>query len=444
MKVVVIGGVAAGMSAASKIKREQFDTQVTVYEKGHVLSYGACGMPYLISDVIKKPESLIARDRTHFEKMGIKIHTGHEVMDVDDVKKIVTVREIATGRVFEDTYDKLLIASGASPVIPPIEGIGLSGIETLSTYDDGVRIKKLVADAKIENVVIVGAGFIGVEMAEAMLELKKNVTLIEFKSQILPNFDKDVVAPLHEEIMRQGVHLKLSERVTTFEGETQVSQVITDKNCYEADLVIMCIGVRPNTKFLKSTRVELLQNGAVKVNKRMESSVSDIYAAGDCATVYHRVLDTLDAYIPLGTNANKQGRIVGEVIVGKHSKFDGAMGTSQVKVCSMEAAKTGLSEREAIEHGFNYKAVTITALNHAGYYPDHTPLNIKVVYDANTKAILGAQIVGYEDAAVRINVFALAIHTGIKTYELAMLDFGYSPPFSGVWDAIHIAANQAK
>ena len=444
MKVIVIGGVAAGMSAASKIKREQFDAEVTVYEKGHVLSYGACGMPYLISDVIKKAESLIARDRTHFEKMGIVIKTGHEVIDVDDRAKVVTVREIATGHTFEDHYDKLLVASGASPIMPPIEGIRLSGIETLSTYDDGVRIKKLVADTRIQNVVIIGAGFIGVEMAEAMLELKKSVTLIEFKSQILPNFDKDVVAPLHEEIMRQGIHLKLSERVTAFEGNGRVSQVITDKNCYEADLVILCVGVRPNTQFLKNTDVARLANGAVRVNKRMESTVTDIYAAGDCATVYHRVLDSMDAYIPLGTNANKQGRIAGEVMVGKHTKFDGAMGTSQVKVCNMEAAKTGLSEREAIEHGFNYKAVTITALNHAGYYPDHTPLSIKVVYDADTKAILGAQIVGYEDAAVRINVFALAIHANVKTYELAMLDFGYSPPFSGVWDAIHIAANQAK
>lgn len=444
MKVIIVGGVAAGMSAASRIKRIKFDTEVVVYEKGHVLSYGACGMPYLISDVIKKPESLVARQKEHFEKMGIKVHLGHEVIDVDEGQKTLRIKDIASGNVISDSYDKLLIATGASPIVPGLEGIDLDGIETLSTYDDGIRIKSIVKEKSIKNVGIIGAGFIGVEMVEAMLELEKNVTLIEFKSQILPNFDKEVVAPLQEEIMRKGAHLKLSEKVVAFEGNGRVSRIITDKNSYDVDLVIMCIGVRPNISFMKNTTVKMLRNGAISVNKKMESSSPDIYAAGDCASVYHRVLDTMDAYIPLGTNANKQGRVVGEVISGKNSKFDGAMGTSFVKVCDMEAAKTGISEREAIENNFDYKSVTITSLNHASYYPDNTPLNIKVIYHADTKEILGAQIVGYEDAAIRINVFALAIHAGVKTYELSMLDFGYSPPFSGVWDAIHIAANQAK
>lgn len=444
MRVIVVGGVAAGMSAASKIKRNLFNTEVVVYEKGEVLSYGACGMPYLISDVIKEPESLIARKKEHFEKMGIDIFLSHEVVKIDDKKKEVTVKQLETGRCFQDRYDKLLVSSGASPIIPNVQGIDLNGIETLSTYADGIRLKQIASKQDVQNVCIVGAGFIGVELVEAMLELNKNVTLVEFKNQILPQFDKEVVLPLQDEMIRKGAALKLSEKVVAFKGDTHVKRVITDKNSYEADLVIVCIGVRPNTQFLKDTKVELLGNGAVKVNKRMESSVPDIYAAGDCATVYHQVLDTLDAYIPLGTNANKQGRIVGEVISGNNAKFEGAMGTSMIKVCGMEAAKTGISEREAIDNNFDYKAVTINGLNHASYYPDNTPVMVKLIYQAYTKRILGAQIMGYQDAAIRIDIIALAIHAGIKTYELAMIDFGYSPPFSGVWDVIHIAANQAK
>ena len=445
MKVIVVGGVAAGMSAASKIKRTQFDTDVVVYEKGEVLSYGACGLPYLISDVIKDPKKLIARTKEDFEKMGMTINLKHEVVDVDAKQKTVTVKDLNTNKTFTDKYDKLLVATGASPIKPPIEGIHLDGIETLSTYDDGMRLKEIFATRKdIKNVVIIGAGFIGVEMAEAMLEMDKNVTMVEFKNQILPNFDKDIVHTLQEELTTKGIHLKLSEMVTEFKGTGKVEQVCTDKNCYQADFVILSVGIRPNTVFLKNTGIDMLRNGAVKVNKKMESSIVDIYSAGDCASVYHRVKDSFDNFIPLGTNANKQGRVVGEVICGINNKFDGALGTSMIKVLDMEAAKTGLSEREAIEGGFVYKTVTIKANNHAGYYPNPQRVLIKLVYDPKTYEILGAQIVGYKDAAIRINVFALAIHAGVRTFDLSMVDFGYSPPFSGVWDAIHIAANQAK
>lgn len=445
MKVIVVGGVAAGMSAASKIIRTQLDTEIIVYEKGEFLSYGACGIPYLISNVIKDPKKLIARTKENFEKMGMEINLLHEVIDVNPTEKTVTVKNLNTNKTTNNSYDKLLIATGASPIKPPIEGIQLNGIETVSTYDDGVRLKEIFATNKdIKNVLIIGAGFIGIEMAEAMLEMDKNVTMVEFKNQILPNFDEDIVIPLQEELISKGIHLKLSERVIEFKGEGKVSQVCTDKDCYDVDFVILSVGIRPNTAFLKDTGIEMLRNGAIKVNKKMESSIVDIYSAGDCASVYHRVLDTFDNFIPLGTNANKQGRVVGEVICGKNVKFEGAMGTSMIKVLDMEAAKTGISEREAKERGFDYKAVTIKANNHAGYYPNPQKVMIKLIYNPRIYELLGAQIVGYKDAAIRINVFALAIHAGVRTYDLSMVDFGYSPPFSGVWDAIHIAANQAK
>ena len=444
MKVIVIGGVAAGMSAASKIKRLDYSSQVTVYERGSDISYGACGMPYMISGVIDSPETLVVRKKEDFEKMDINIKLQNEVIAVDEGTKTVTVKDNVTGQVFADCYDKLVITTGASPILPPIKNIGLEGVFVLSSLNDGRILREKLQDRNIKNVIIVGAGFIGVELCEAMREINKEVTLIEFKNQILPNFDKDVVAQLQDELKRNYVDVRLSEKVVSFEGSSRVQKVITDKNRYVADCVIMCVGVKPNTDFLKSTGIELLTNGAIKVDKHMQTSIKDIYAAGDCSSVYHKVLDDLNRYIPLGTNANKQGRIAGEVVLGKNSKFDSSLGTSMIKVCDMEGAKTGISEAEAILSNFDYKAVTITSLNHAVYYPDSSKITIKLVYDKKTKMILGAQIVGEKDCAIRIDVFAVAIHTGMTTDEFAMLDFGYSPPFSGVWDAMHIAANQAK
>lgn len=444
MKVIVIGGVAAGMSAASKIKRLDYNAEVTVYEKGYDISYGACGMPYMISGVIESPETLVVRKKEDFEKMGINIMLGHQVIALDENTKTVTVKDNATGQIFADNYDKLVVATGASPIMPPIKNIELDGIYVLSSLEDGRVLREKLSTDSIKNVVIVGAGFIGVELCEAMVEMSKSATLIEFKNQILPNFDKDIVAPLQDELSKNGVFVRLSEKVESFEGSSRVQRVITDKNSYIADCVIMCVGVKPNTEFLKSTNVQLLQNGAVKVDKHMQTSVKDIYAAGDCSSVYHKVLDDLNRYIPLGTNANKQGRVAGEAVLGMNSKFDSALGTSMIKVCEMEAAKTGISEAEAILNNFDYKAVTISSLNHAVYYPDSSKIVIKLIYDEKTKKILGAQIVGNKDCAIRIDVFAVAIHTGMTTDEFAMLDFGYSPPFSGVWDAMHIAANQAK
>lgn len=444
MKVIIIGGVAAGMSAASKIRRTQYDSEVIVYEKGETLSYGACGLPYYIGDEIKDANKMIARTKKTFENMGITIHIKHEVINVDDTNKIVEVKNLKTGEIIKDNYDKLLVASGASPVIPNWKGINCENVFTLSTLEDGKRIKEAVNKPNIKNVGIIGAGFIGVELVEAMVGLNKNVTLIEFKNQIVPHFDKEMVIPLQDELISKGVILKLSEKVVEFEGNSNVNKIITDKNSYDVDMVIVCVGVRPNTYFLKNTNVMLEKNGAVIVDKEMKTNVQDIYAAGDCATVYHRVLDTMNSYIPLGTNANKQGKLVGSILCDKKVKFNGSLGTVMIKVCDMEGAKTGLSEREAIMNNFDYKTIIVKANNHASYYPNPKPIVIKLVYDEKTKKILGAQLVGYEGAALRVDIFALAIHMGMTTEELGMVDLGYAPPFAGVWDAVHIACNAVK
>jgi NADPH-dependent 2,4-dienoyl-CoA reductase/sulfur reductase-like enzyme len=387
---------------------------------------------------------MIARSREAFENMGIEVHIRHEVIDVDEIKKTVTVKNLENGQVLTDTYDKLLVASGASLVMPPWPGIQLKNVCTLSTIEDGIKIKQLAQAQEIKKVAIIGAGFIGVELAEAMLNLNKQVTLIEFKNQILPLFDKEMVMPLQKELSDKGVNLRLSEKVLGFEGNEAVQKINTDVNQYEAELVVVCVGVRPNTSFLKNTSVRLERNGAMLVDKEMKTNVLDIYGAGDCATVYHRVLDTYNAYIPLGTNANKQGKIVGSILCGKKAKFDGGLGTAMIKVCSMEGAKTGLAERDAIMNNFDYKAITITANNHASYYPNPRPMQIKLIYESNHKTLLGAQMVGYEGTALRIDIFALAIHNGMTTEELGMVDFGYAPPFASVWDAVATACNAVK
>lgn len=445
MKTIIIGGVAAGMSAASKIRRMRYDSEVVVYEKGGTLSYGACGLPYYVGDEIVDENKMIIRTKAQFEKMGMAIHLFHEVLSVDEREKQITVKDLTTGAIFSDTYDKLLIASGASPILPDWEGIHHPVVKTLSTIEDGKAIKAIIKNDDVQNVIIIGAGFIGVELVEAALGLNKKVTLIEFKNQILPHLDKEMAFELEAELKKQGANIRCNERVESLEAiNTRQTYVHTDKNQYIADLVLVCIGVRPNTGFLKNTEIKCARNGAVIINPEMKTNVEDVYAAGDCATVYHQVKDHGENYIPLGTNANKQGKMAGAIICGEKAGFTQALGTSMIKVCEMEGAKTGLSETEAIMENFDYKTVTVQALNHAPYYPNPQPIKIKLVIDSKTRRILGAQAVGYSGTALRINTFALAIHTRIPVDEMGWVDFGYAPPFAEVWDAMHIACNAMK
>lgn len=445
MKTIIIGGVAAGMSAASKIRRMRYDSEVVVYERGGTLSYGACGLPYYVGDEIVDENKMIIRTKPQFEKMGIDIHLFHEVISLNEVEKSVTVKDLSTGNVYADHYDNVLIASGASPIVPDWEGINHPIVKTLSTIEDGKDIKAIIKNKDVNNVVIIGAGFIGVELVEAALGLEKNVTLIEFKNQILPHLDKEIAFDLETELKKNGASVRCNERVEYLEKiDEQHVYVHTDKNQYVADLVLVCVGVRPNTGFLENTQIERAKNGAVMITPEMKTNVKDVYAAGDCATVYHQIKKHSNNYIPLGTNANKQGKLAGAIICGEKARFTQALGTSMIKVCNMEGAKTGLSEEEAILENFSYKTVTITALNHAPYYPNPQPIKIKLVIDQKTRAILGAQAVGYSGTALRINTFALAIHTKVTVDEMGLVDFGYAPPFAEVWDAMHVACNAIK
>lgn len=443
MKVAVIGGVAAGMSAASKIKRMDPQAEVTVYEKGGYLSYGACGLPYYVGGFNDDYTKMIARTREQFEKTGIKTHLHHEVLKVIPSEKQLLVRNHETGDIFIDSYDKLMISTGASAVKPPIEGIDRKGVYQLKTLEDGLRLKEIAADPQIRNVVVVGGGYIGIESVDAFLHLGKNVTCVEFADRILMPFDREISALAEKELISKGVSLRTSEKVVSIQGGQSVSSVVTDKGQYPADLVVLSIGVRPATEFLRDTGIQMAPNGALIVDREMRTSIADIWAAGDCSLVYHKGLKE-NAFLALGTVANKCGRIAGENIMGKHIKFTGALGSAAIKVCDLEMGRTGLGEAEAQRQAIDYRTVIVEAMDHPVYYPDPTPITIKLIYEAGTRRLLGAQTAGIKGAVMRVDVFAVAIHNNMTTDELGMTDLVYAPPFAGVWDAVHIAANAAK
>lgn len=443
MKVVVIGGVAAGMSAASKLKRLVKDIEIIVFEKGEVLSYGACGMPYYISDEIKKSKSLIARTKDQFEESGIKVNIFHEVIEVNDELNQVLVKDLVNNKTFTENYDYLIVGSGAHANRLNVEGNDLENIYSLSQFEDGLAIKEKAMDENIKNIVIVGGGFIGIELVEAFTHLNKNVTLIEYGKQILSLLDNDITIPLEHHLIHRKVNLRLSEEVVKFEGEKTVRKVLTNQGVYPADLVIVSTGISPNTSFLEKSNVILSKNKAVEVNRHMQTNIPNIYAGGDCSMIFNKILYQ-NMYIPMGHNANKQGRIIADNIAGINSKLKGVLGTTVIKVIDMEAAKTGLTEKDAIRNKIPYKTETITGRNHAGYYPNATKVSVKVIYDPEHLTILGAEMVGYKDTAIRINIFALAVHNKMTTKELGFVDLAYAPPFAGVWDVTQIAANKVK
>ncbi|MDK2808448.1 MAG: hypothetical protein PWP24_1183 [Clostridiales bacterium] len=443
MKVIVIGGVAAGMSCASKIVRMNKEAQIVVYEKGGFLSYGACGLPYYVGDFNDDYRRMIARKKEDFEKSGILCHLHHEVLSVDPQRKEVLIRDLKRNVEFVDSYDKLMIATGAQAVMPPFEKSYLLGVHALKTLEEGIFLREYAKSEKVENVVIVGGGYIGIECAEAFLHLGKKVRVIEAANRILTSFDEEMAQLALYELESKGVTVHLAEKVQSFEGNIAVEKVVTDKGSYEAELVIVAVGVRPATGFLDNTDIKRAKNGAILVNRKLETSLMDVYAAGDCILVYNECLEE-DSYLALGTTANKCGRIAGANIAGASQEFTGALGSAAIKVCDLELGRTGMSEADAKRKGILYKTVLIKANDHPAYYPDPTPISIKLIYEAETKRLLGAQTCGFKGAVLRVDVFAVAIHAKMTCDELGMTDLVYAPPFAGVWDAIHIACNAAK
>lgn len=444
MKVIIIGGIAAGMSAAAKFKRLSPKDDVVVYEKGDIVSFGACGLPYYVGDFFDDSREMIARTPEEFRESGVEIHTKHEVIDVDFSSKKLKVKNLITNEILEESYDKLMIASGARAIIPPIKNIDLENVVTLKSMDDGNKLRELMANDEYKKVAIIGAGFIGLEAVEAAKHRGKEVTVIQLQDRVLQEvFDKDITDLLEEELRESGVNLLLSETVVELIGDGKVSKVKTNKREIDADIVILATGVKPNTDFLKADEIKMLRNGAIVVDSYGRTSVDDVYSAGDCATI-NNLITGKEAYVPLATGANKLGRIVGENLAGQNNSFQGSMASSCIKVMNMEAARTGLSEKEVKDLGFDYKTKFITDMNQTSYYPGRERIYVKLIYDAHTKVILGGQVAGYKDAVQRCNVLAACIYAKMTTDQLGMLDLCYSPPFSRTWDVLNVAGNVSK
>lgn len=442
-ELVIIGAVAAGMSAAAKARRIDPHVNITVLEKGEHISYGACGLPYYISDVTKDHHDLMIRSVADFATQNIQIYLQHEVIRLLPEEKRLLVKDIANDRLLSVQYDELLIATGSSSILPAVDGVHFPNVFTLKTLSDGLEMKTFFMNPNIREVTIVGAGYIGLELVETMLHLGKTIRLIEYQSQILPQFDPELASIIEQDLMNKGVIIHTSEKVEEIIGDDMATEIRTDQGSYSTDAVVISVGVRPNTSFVQGTGIAQLQNGAIIVDEYQRTNLPHIFAAGDCATAQHLVLQK-PVNIPLGTIANKQGRIAGENMIGGSKKFPGALGTSVVKIDSYTAAKTGISEKEAKAHGIPYKTVTVTANSHASYYPDPKPITIKLVYAPEQLTLLGAQMIGEEGVAKRIDVFATAIHNRMSTEDIGFLDLAYVPPYASVWDAVQIAANAAK
>jgi NADPH-dependent 2,4-dienoyl-CoA reductase/sulfur reductase-like enzyme len=442
---VIIGGDAAGMSAAMQIRRTLPEADITTFEMGGIYSYAQCGLPYFIGEDIPTTDKLIARTAEQFnEKHRINAHTYHEVTEIHPQFKKITVKDLKQGQEFQVDYDKLLIATGGSPVMPNWKGKEAEGVFYLKTIPDAEAIHDMAKSPTVEEVVIVGAGYIGLEMVEAFHQLGKKVTLIQRGEQIANVFDKELAKLAEEYLKEQQVRIVLGEdvvEVLTTDGK--VSGVKTDRSEYKAQLVLVSIGITPNTKMAEVAGIQLGVKNAIEINERMETSLPDIYAAGDCATQFHRVKNRPD-YIPLGTTANKQGRIAGTVMAGGNKTFAGIVGSSVLKVLDFHMARTGLSEKEANELGIPYETVTIDSQSHAGYYPDSKKMTLKLIYTKDDQRLLGGQAVGFGGVDKRIDVLATALFNNMTLVELEDLDLSYAPPFNMSWDPIQQAARVAQ
>lgn len=447
MKIIIVGGVAAGMSAAAKAERLNKEAEIVVYEKTEIVSWGACGLPYYVGDFYQDPNNMIARPVEKFIEAGMNIKIRHEVIGVDTEKKEITVKNLTTGEIFKDTYDKLMISTGAHAIMPPIKNLTAEGVHTLKDYTDGITLKEEMMKEENQEIIIVGAGYIGIEVVEAAKHLgKRNVRLIQLGDRVLmESFDKEITDVMEAEIRNhEGVHLHLEETVLeVIEKDGKAVGVKTNKGEYKADLIVIATGVRPNTAFLKDTGIERLPNGALIIDKHGKTSIDSIYSAGDCATVYHLVRKE-NVFIPLATTANKIGRVVGENLAGVPTEFKGTLGSAAVKVMDLEAGRTGVTEREAANMGINYKTVFVKDKNQTNYYPGQEDIYIKLIYNKDTRVLLGAQVAGKKGAVLRVDALAAAIYSEMTVEEIGMMDFCYAPPFARTWDVMNVAGNVAK
>jgi len=439
MRLVIIGAVAAGMSAASKAKRTAPQVDVRVFGLEEHVSYAACALPYYIGGIVSQQEHLYARTQEQFQEQGIVVSTGHEVTKILPNERHILVRS-SQGEEISVSYDKLIICTGARPIIPDIPGTSLEGVYPVNTIPQSEAIRSAIA-AGARRAVIIGAGYIGLEMAEALQQKGLAVTLLQRSRHIAAAIDPDMAALLKGHLEAKGMQVLTDVEAKEIAGDDRVQEVVTNRGPIPSDLVIVAAGVQPNSELAREAGIELGVKGAIQVNKRMETNIPDIYAAGDCATAWHELYQD-DVYIPLGTTANKQGRIAGENAVGGSAQFSGVIGTAIMKVMDLGVGRTGLSSREAEKLGLNLLSIRVEVNNRAGYYPQSGKGTVKLLFDGEGR-IWGAQMLGPDNFAKRIDVFAAAIQSRCTLEQLAGLDLSYAPPYSPVWDPVLVAANVA-
>ena len=435
-RLVVIGGDAAGMSAAMQVRRRQADREIVVLERGRWTSYSACGIPYLVGGSVGDIDDLVARSPDTFRAdHDIDVRLGHEVRALDLDAREVEAWDHDAGRTVRLGFDTLHIATGARPLRPDLPGIDHPMVHGVQTLDDAAALEARATGDEVRRVTVVGGGYIGLEIAEAFVQRGAAVTLVERSDHLMPTLDSDVAAPLVGALEGLGIDVRLETALESVED----GAVVAGGERVATDLVVLGLGTRPNSGLAADAGIAVGVKQAIRVDRRQRTSVAGVWAAGDCCESYHLVARA-PVHIALGTVANKQGRVAGINMAGGYAAFPGALGTAVTKVCSIEIGRTGLSRQEVERHGFAAVEASIDGESRAGYLPERKRITIKALAEVGTGRMLGAQIVGEEGTAKRIDVLATAIQSGLTAEEVVELDLGYAPPFGPVWDPVHLVA----
>ena len=440
MRVIIIGGVAGGATAAARIRRLDEKAEIIIFEKSGYISYANCGLPYYIGGVIEDKEELTLQTPESFwERFNIDVRVQNEALEINPENKTVTVKNLKTGEVYTESYDKLLISTGAKPTRPQMQGIDLDNVFTLRTVEDTYNIKNFVDECKPKSAVVVGGGFIGLEVAENLNEMGVDVTILQRPDHLLNTLDYDMATLVHSRFRKNGVKLKFGVSVQGFEkAERGVDVLIKGEEPINADMVLLAIGVTPDSTLAKNAGLDLGIKDSIVVNDRMETSARNIYAVGDAVQVKHSITGD-NAVISLAGPANKQGRIAADNICGGDSRYKGSMGSSVIKIFDMTVASTGLTEKLAKASEIDYDKILLSPMSHAGYYPGGKVMTMKVVFEKLTQRIIGAQIVGFDGVDKRIDVLATAMNFGATASDLKDLDLAYAPPYSSAKDPVNMA-----
>lgn len=440
MKVLIIGGVAGGATAAARLRRLDEKAEIVILERSGYVSYANCGLPYFIGGEITERESLtLQTPESFFNRFRIDVRTRQEALHIHRAEKKVTVRDLNTGREYEETYDKLILSPGAKPLIPDIPGVSLDRVFTLRTVEDTFKIHDFVTQNNIRSAAVIGGGFIGLEMAENLKQRGLSVTLLQRSQHVMPPFDMNMAVMAHNQMRANGIVLKTNTNVTGIKETQGVLQVLLQEDTpVSADMVILAVGVLPENTLAKEAGLSLGIKGAIQTNDKMQTEDPHIYAVGDAVEVKHFVSGR-QAVISLAGPANKQGRIAADQICGIDHRFTGSQGSSVLKLFDMTLAATGLNERDAAAAGLNFDYVILGSPSHATYYPGAANMTIKVLFEKKTGKILGGQIIGFGGVDKRIDVLAAAIRAGMTAYDLTQLDLAYAPPYSSAKDPINMA-----